>query len=86
MDDENGVICKISSLRSPKMTQNGPKSPIFLYDVIDYLGRFTVLNQAKKMGLEKCFLEMDWVWISRDVKVKDRIFAESAHSAAKVKL
>ena len=40
------------------MTQIDPKSPIFLYDVMDYLGRFTLLNQAKKMGLKKCFLEM----------------------------
>ena len=42
------------------MAQNGPKSPIFLGDVIDYLGRITLLNQAKKMGLEKCYSEMVW--------------------------
>ena len=37
----------------------GPKSTIFLDDVIDYPGRFTFSNQAKKRGLEKCNLEMD---------------------------
>ena len=42
------------------MAQNGPKSPIILDDVIDYLGRVTLLNQAKKMGFEKCYLEMVW--------------------------
>ena len=35
---ESGIICKISSFRSPKMTPNNPKSSIFLDDVIDYAG------------------------------------------------
>ena len=38
VDDKNGVICKISSFRSPKMAPNGPKSSIFLDDVISYPG------------------------------------------------
>ena len=42
------------------MVQNGQKWPIFLDDVIDYPGRLTFLIQAKKMGLEKCYLEMVW--------------------------
>ena len=48
------------SFRSLKMAQYGPKSTIFLDDVIDYPGRFTFSNQAKKRGLEKCDLEMVW--------------------------
>ena len=39
---------------------HGPNTPIFFYDVIDYLGRFTLLNQAKKIGIEKYYLEMVW--------------------------
>ena len=59
----------LDPLKWPKMAQN---PPIFLDDVIDYLGRFTLLNQAKKMGLEKCYLEM--VWFIGDVLIKkDRI-------------
>ena len=55
-----GSFLKFRLLESNKMTQNGPKTPIFLYDVIDYLGIFTLLNQAKKMSIEKCYLEMVW--------------------------
>ena len=42
------------------MAANGPKSAIFLDDVIGYPGSFTFSNQAKKTGLEKYYLEMVW--------------------------
>ena len=58
VDDENGVLCKILSFRPPIMAQNDQTSAIFRDDVINYPGSFTFLNQAKKMGLEKCNLEM----------------------------
>ena len=66
------------------MTQNGPKTPIFLYDVIDYRGRFTLLNQAKKMGIEKCYLEMVWFigfgFLDHEIfKFKDERFLLSQH-------
>ena len=44
--------------------ENGQKSAIFLDDVIDYPVSFTFLNQAKKMGIEKCYLEMVFIWYS----------------------
>ena len=55
-----GSFVKFRYLDSLKWPKNGPKPTIFLDDVIDYLGRFTLLNQAKKMGLEKCYSEMVW--------------------------
>ena len=58
VDDGNGIICKISSFRSPKMAQNEPKSAIFLDDVIGYRGSFTFWNLAKRIGLEKYYLKM----------------------------
>ena len=39
---------------------NDPKSASFPNDVIDYKGSFKFLNQAKKMDLEKYYLEMVW--------------------------
>ena len=41
----------------------GPKSTIFLDDVIDYPGSFTFSNQARKKGLEKC----DWKLYGREI-------------------
>ena len=66
------------------MAQDGPKSPKFLDDVIDYLGRFTLLNQSKKMGLEKCYLEMVWFigfgFLDHEIfKFKDERFLLSQH-------
>ncbi len=42
------------------MVPNGPKSAIFLDDVISYPGNFTFSNSAKKTDLEKYYLEMIW--------------------------
>ena len=42
------------------MVPNGPKSAIFLDDVIGYPRRCTFSNLAKKMGLDKYDLEMVW--------------------------
>ena len=66
------------------MAQNGRKFPIFLDDVINCIGRFTLLNHAKKMGLEKCCLEMvcftGFEFLDHEIfKFKDERFLLSQH-------
>ena len=71
----------LDPLKWPKMAQN---PPIFHDDVIDYLGRYTLLNLAKKMGLEKCYLEMVWFigfgFLDHEIfKFKDERFLLNQH-------
>ena len=70
-------FCCLDPLKWPKIAQNH-------HDVIDYLGRFTLLNQAKKMGLEKCYSEMVWFigfgFLDHEIfKFKDEQFLLSQH-------